>query len=547
MAEIVKGHIVDALNQEIFDGALTFENGKITDISRTDVEPDAPFILPGFTDSHIHIESTLMIPENYAAVAVTKGVVAAVNDPHEIANVAGLKGVNFMVDNGKKVHFHFNFGAPSCVPCTSFETSGAVFDHNDIANLLKRDEFCCVAEFMNAVGVFYDDPECLAKIDAAKKAGKPIDGHAPGLTKDMLDKYVAAGISTDHECVTLEEAKTQLDAGLDIQIREGSASLDYETLSPLLADDSLRDRLYFCSDDKYPNEFEEGYIDDMVKRTISKGYPLWNALNAACVNPVKHYNLKHGLLQKGDGADFILVDNMNDFNVIATYIDGTKVFGDGAVTKEFVIDASPLGEVPNNFKAEKIQEDDIKVTSHKKHIKVIAAHNGSLRTDTKFARPKREDGNIVSDIEKDVLKIVVYNRYCKSKPQVAFIHGFGLKSGAMAASIAHDSHNLVALGTNDADIVRAINRLVDLRGGIVICDGDNIHELPLPVAGLMSTEPGYKVAQKYKKLLKQAREQGCQLGTPFMTMSFMCLPVIPELKLTDKGLFDAVDFEFTTL
>lgn len=583
----ISGHIVDVLDKRIYDGTIAVENGRISGIASAKVSKDAPYILPGFVDAHLHIESTLLTPENYAGAAVSKGVLAVVSDPHEIANVSGLEGIRFMIENGKKVNFHFNFCAPSCVPCTPFETSGASIDHSDIESLLESEDICALAEFMNAFGVISGDKECLAKLEAAKRAGKPIDGHAPGLSGDALLKYAAAGISTDHECVSLEEALERLKAGMKVIIREGSASCDFEKLSPLLAD--YPDDLMFCSDDKYPDELMEGYINRMVSLSVAKGYPLWNILNAACVNPVKHYGLKHGLLKQGHGADFIIVDNLKDFNVLYTYINGEQVYtsNSGGYSNECSrgsssdscgmssslsssgksckaasepqlsdhVRSAADGAYPNAFRAEKISEKNIQVLLDEKdyegntdvQIRIITAEDLSIRTGSIYVKPKVDEGRIVPDIENDILKIVVYSRYGNGRPQCAFIHGFGMKEGAIASTIAHDSHNIVALGTNDHDIVAGINRLIELKGGMIVCAGTETFELPLPVGGLMSDLDCKTASKKYKILKEQVRRLGCRFNAAFMTLSFMCLPVIPDLKLTDKGLFDAQSFTFTGL
>ncbi|MCQ2181219.1 MAG: adenine deaminase [Bacteroidales bacterium] len=544
----VRGHIVDVAGKRIYDGEVHFENGKISGIVPAPVPDGAPFIMPGFVDAHIHIESTLLTPANFASMAVSKGVVAVVTDPHEIANVAGLDGIRFMVENGRNTGFHFNFCVPSCVPCTGFETSGAVIDHSDIATLLQSGDFCALAEFMNAFGVLTGDEECIAKLEAAKRAGKSIDGHAPGLGREELMKYAAAGISTDHECVSLEEALNHLDAGMLVIIREGSASCDFEALSPLLADHP--DELMFCSDDKYPDELMEGYIDRMVQRSVAKGYPLWNVLNAACVTPVRHYGLKHGLLRPGDGADFITVDNLRDFNVLSTYVDGVQVYPVTDIDSRHSSPSDTPVRCPDNFRAEKISTEDIRVSTSGRDvpgIRVIDARNLSIRTGSLHMAPKIADGCIISDPDRDILKIVVYSRYGHSSPRTAFIHGFGFSGGAIASSIAHDSHNIVAIGSDDRDIVASINRLIELKGGLVVSGGGHIDELPLPVGGLMSDSDCISVAQRYRLLKERVAGMGCKFSAAFMTLSFMCLPVIPELKLTDKGLFDVTRFAFTDI
>lgn len=543
----VKGHVVDIASKRILDGEVSYRDGYITDVKSCSVAADAPYIMPGLVDAHVHIESTLLTPENYAALAVAKGVTSIVSDPHEIANVAGMDGVDFMIRNGGKVHFNFNWGASPCVPCTPFETAGASFGVSEISDLLKREEVCCIAEFMNAFGVITEDPECMAKIEEGRKALKPIDGHAPGLDRDSLAKYAAAGITTDHECVSLQEAQDHLAVGIDVIIREGSASTDFEALSPLLADH--QEHLMFCSDDKYPDEMEYGYIDDMVRRSLKKGYPVWNVLNAACLEPVRHYDLNSGLLRVGDKADFILVDNLEDFNVIETYIDGIRVFGpDGVDLAALRKPQCSASCAPNCFGAEKITEEDIRIPWNPgDKARIIVAQDKSIRTGTAFYSPRVENGSAVADTSDDVLKIVVLNRYRPARPQVAFIQGFNLKRGAMAATIAHDSHNIVAIGTDDASMVKAVNRIVEMRGGMVFYDGHDTVSMPLPVAGLMSEEPGSEVARLHRRILDAVRGSGCTFKAPFMTMSFMCLPVIPDLKLTDKGLFDVKEFKMTAM
>lgn len=541
----ISGHIVDIPGKRIFDGIVTVSDGKIRKIEECAADAGALFILPGFIDSHIHIESTLLTPEKYAALAVTRGVVAVVSDPHEIANVLGVEGIDYMIENGRRVHFHFNFEASSCVPCTPFETAGGSLGADDIAALLERDEICAEGEFMNAFGVITGDKECLAKIDAAKKAGKVIDGHAPGLDRESLARYAAAGIATDHECVTLEEAQERISLGMTIQIRQGSAASDFKALSPLFASHS--DHLCLCSDDKYPNELLQGYIDAMVRDAVKAGYPLWNVLNAACIEPVKLYGLRHGQLKEGDGADFIVVDNLRDFNVLMTYIDGIRVFGPECESIEKA--ASAPETYPNKFAAKEIFAQDIAVKAHGANalLKVITATDLSLRTGMELIRARIENGLVAADPSRDILKIIVYNRYESAAPSVAFIRGFTLKKGAMASTIAHDSHNIVAIGTCDEEIVKVVNRLVALRGGIVASDGELLSELPLPIAGLMSGEDGRQIACKYSLLKQMVCEMGCTFNAPFMTMAFMALPVIPDLKLTDKGLFDVTKFEFTPL
>ena len=549
--EIVYGNVVDVVSRRIFPGKVLVCNGKIAgieEVSGRECKSDA-FILPGFIDSHIHIESTLMVPHNYARIAVANGVVAAVCDPHEIANVLGVEGVEYMISNGKSARFNFNFTVPSCVPSTQFETAGAELDEQDVAGLVGRKEVVALAEVMNVPGVVYGDSGMAAKLQAARDAGKPIDGHAPKVSGEMLQKYVGAGITTDHECVTLEEAKEKLSLGVNIIIREGSAACDFETLCSLIAE--YPGKTMFCSDDMYPDDIESiGYINGMVRRAIAKGMPLWETLECASVTPVKHYNLRSGLLQPGDQADFIVVDNLEDFNILSTYVQGEKVYTaeDGVVEMKFAMPAENAGGNLNKFQAAEVKPGSMQVKWEDKELKVIVAKEGAIITGMEYIRPEKDSsGNIITAVEAGVSKIVVYNRYSQSVPQVAYIKGFGLKSGAMASTIAHDSHNIVAVGSNDTDIAFAINALIKETGGIAVCNGDKIEILPLPVAGLMTTLQPQEVAQKHKALKQFASQIGCQINAPFMTLAFMALPVIPDLKLTDKGLFDVASFGFTSL
>jgi len=543
----IYGNIVDVVNKKIFRGCLCIRNGKIDSIEELDSTPsNFGFILPGFIDSHIHIESTLLTPENFAKMAVQRGTLAVVADPHEIANVLGIEGVNFMIQNGKKVRFHFNFGASPCVPSTSFETNGATLDSHQIAELLQNDDIYGLAEMMNVPGVLFGDKETMAKIKAARQLGKPIDGHAPNVSSDQLIQYFEAGVTTDHECTTLKEGLEHIQIGMKVQIREGSAACDFEKLYPLLF--NYPESVMFCTDDKYPDELANGHIDSLVVRSIQKGVPFWNALEAACVTPVRHYHLKQGLLQTGDAADFIIVDNLTDFSTQSAFLNGIQVFTkQNGFTDDFFLDKTPLYSYPNNFNAYKLLLGDLKVTPKSDKMKVIVSSEGSLLTTVDIVSPLIKDGNVISNTENDVLKMVCYNRYSEARPQIAFIRGFGLKRGAIASTIAHDSHNIIAIGTNDEDIVNVINYLVDIKGGLVVTDGEKMLDLSLPIAGLMSPRSGDIVGERHKELKLLSKKIGCNYSAPFMTMAFMALPVIPELKLTDKGLFDGNTFQFTDL
>ena len=535
----LSGQIVDLVQSRIFPGEIFVDDGIITEIKELP-SAEQRFIMPGFIDAHIHIESSMVPPSEFARMAVCHGTVAAVCDPHEIANVIGVEGVDYMIKSGERGHFKFCFGAPSCVPATPFETSGFTLDAKTINDLMARDDIYFLSEMMNYPGVLADDPEILQKLAAAKRHGKPIDGHAPMVTGDDIKKYIASGISTDHECYAIEDAQEKLELGMKILIREGSAAKNFDVLIPLMA--KYPEMLMFCSDDKHPNDLIKGHINLLVKRALQKGYKLMDVLRAASLNTVKHYHLKVGLLQLGDDADFIVVDNFTDLNVLKTYIKGRLLAENGVSLMH-----RRKEEACNNFHAVPITADDLRVADEGKRIKVLACMDGNLITNTIVASPKVVDGNIVSDTSRDILKMVVLNRYEQAKPTIGFINHIGLKRGAIATSVAHDSHNIVAVGCSDEDIARAINLLVYTKGGMVACSETEFALLPLPIAGLMSLEDINRVAEDYARADSLAHEFGCELYSPFMTLSFMALLVIPELKLSDKGLFDVTQFNFTSL
>ena len=536
----LSGNIVDLRAETIFKGRVHVEDGIIVKVEEDNTVTEDHYILPGLVDAHIHIESSMLIPSEFARLASVHGTVATVSDPHEIANVLGIEGINYMIANGKKVPFKFYFGASSCVPATPFETAGFELGVEQLDELLAKDEIKYMSEMMNFPGVINRDEFVMRKLEVAKKYGKPIDGHAPGVKGEDARKYIEAGISTDHECFTMEEALEKINYGMKIQIREGSAAKNFEALIELMQD--YPDKVLFCSDDKHPDDLAEGHINQLVIRAIKKGYNPMSVLKSAILNPIDHYDLEVGALQTGDPADMIIVDNLNDFRVLATYVNGTLIARNGKTLIPSVTET-----VPNNFHAEPVSTVDISVSPHGNKLKVMEALDGQLITNIVHADPKIKDGNVVSDPENDILKIVVLNRYNKAKPAVAFIRNFGLKRGAIASSVAHDSHNIVAVGADDEQVVRAINLIIKEKGGVSLVDGREEIILPLPVAGLMSVEDGYKIAEEYHKIDKKAHELGSTLRAPFMTLSFMALLVIPDLKLSDKGLFDGRKFSFTNL
>jgi len=536
---IVKGNIVDIQNKKIFKGEVEVVNGKIIEV-RAAHHLQENFILPGFVDAHIHIESSMLVPSEFAKIAVTHGTVATVSDPHEIANVLGVKGVEFMIENGKKVPLKFNFGAPSCVPATSFESAGAIIDADDIQLMMENQDIKYLAEMMNYPGVLFDDEEVLKKMQHSKNNNKPIDGHAPGLRGDAVTKYIAAGISTDHECFTFDEALEKLQKGMKVLIREGSAAKNFEALIDLLPEHF--ENMMFCSDDKHPDDLLVGHINQLCERAVAKGIDVFKVLQVACVNPVKHYNLEVGLLQKGDPADFILVDNLEKFKVLETYINGALVAKNG---ESFV--KSVDFEVLNNFNTDKKKVVDFRFESSVNKIRVIEALDGELVTNKMEASSLIVDGNLVSNTETDVLKMTVVNRYKNAKPSLAFIKNFGLKEGAIASSVGHDSHNIIAIGVSDEAICKAVNLIIENSGGICAVNAFEEKIISLPVAGIMSDLSAQEIGKSYAELDQMAKEMGSKLRAPYMSLSFMALLVIPSLKLSDKGLFDGNSFQFTSL
>lgn len=543
---IIKGNIIDIPTKSIFFGVIEVENGKVKTIqalqqTEKDENVLSGYILPGFIDAHVHVESSMLVPSEFARLAVVHGTVATVSDPHEIANVLGVEGVKYMIENGKQVPLKFNFGAPSAVPATTFETAGAVIDSKEVENLLKMKEVKYLAEMMNYPGVLFGDKEVLAKIAIAKKLGKPIDGHAPGLRGEEAKKYIDAGISTDHECFTYEEALEKRQQGMKILIREGSAAKNFEALINLLPE--YPDKVMFCSDDKHPDDLLEGHINQLVSRAVAKGVGLFDALQAACINPKEHYNLDVGLLKAGDSADFIIVENLTEFKVKATYINGVLVAKDG----QSLIDSVPL-EIINNFNTDSKKVSDFEIPAKGKEIRVIKAIDGEIVTESFTAKAKIENGLAVSDVSRDILKIVVVNRYENAPISVAFIHNFNLQKGAIASCVGHDSHNIIAVGVDDESLCRAVNLIIENKGGISAVDGKKEKVLPLPVAGIMTHQDGYEVAKAYSEIDQMVKtDLGCTLTAPFMTLSFMALLVIPELKISDKGLFDGKKFEMISL
>ena len=534
----VKGKLIDIHNNEVYNACLTLGGERIYDVEKTD-ESYETYIMPGLIDAHIHIESSMLVPAAFAAASVPHGTIGVVADPHEIANVLGIRGVEYMIENGKNVPLKFWFGAPSCVPATDLETSGAKITDKEIGILLNKTEITHLSEMMNFPGVVNKSEEIFRKIDIAKKHKKPIDGHAPGLSGKDLRKYVEAGITTDHECSTIEEAKEKLKLGMKIIIREGSAARNLEALKELYKTDP--ENIMLCSDDLHPEMLEKRHINKVIGKLISEGYNKFDVIRSATKNPSEHYNLNAGMLRTGDKADFIIVDDPARMNVLETWIDGKKVYDNGEVMFKY-----KAGKTVNNFKCGKISEEEIRIKNKGEKIRVINALDGELIT--KETISATGNTNYVDAMpDKDILKIVVKDRYNDAKPAVGFIKGFGVKKGAFASSIAHDSHNIIAVGADDSEIVAAVNEIVKLKGGLTVATDGKVFSLQLNIAGIMSDKPCGYIAAEYEKLSDMVKKLGCKLTAPFMTLSFMALLVIPELKISDHGLFDGIAFQHVPL
>ncbi|MBX2973871.1 MAG: adenine deaminase [Flavobacteriales bacterium] len=532
----IKGNLVDIAGHSVRKAEVTVTEGRISAIADIDGDVDG-YLMPGFIDAHVHVESSMLIPSEFARLAVLHGTVATISDPHEIANVLGVEGVEYMIANGRQVPFHFFFGAPSCVPATTFETAGASIDAEQVGQLLERPEILYLSEMMNFPGVLHGDAEVLKKIAHAQRLGKPVDGHAPGLRGEQAERYIKAGMSTDHECFTAQEALDKLRHGMWVQIREGSAAKNFEALHPLLHDHW--ERMMLCSDDKHPDSLVLGHVNTVCARAVAAGIDVFKVLQAACLNPILHYKLPVGRLRVGDPADFIVVDDVQRFNVRRTYIRGQLVAEDGTTHI-----ARVKATTPNNFNCTPKRPADFHVPATANDLLVIEPYDGQLITGKVPMPPTVAHGACVADPGRNLLKIAVVNRYADAPVAVGWITGMGLQRGAIASCVAHDSHNIVAVGTNDDDLCAAVHAVIEARGGISLADGALRMSLALPVAGIMSDADAYDVAREYGLMDHAAKELGCTMSAPYMTLSFMALLVIPHLKMSDRGLFDGDAFAF---
>lgn len=553
----LKANILDFSKREIFSAIIYWEqdskkqpklqDGLITRIESLGPEdPKLDYLLPGFIDAHVHIESSMLLPSEFGRMAVRHGTIASISDPHEIANVLGIKGVEFMLANSEKTPFHVYFGAPSCVPATPFETAGADISLADIDSLFASGKVKYLSEMMNFPGVLSQSKEVVDKLKLAQQYGFPIDGHAPGLVGKRSLQYAQAGISTDHECTTIDEARDKIEAGMKILIREGSAARDFSNLHPLISEHP--DKVMFCSDDKHPDELFHSHINQLVKEAVALGHCVFDVLQCACITPVKHYQLPLGTLLEGEVMNAVLVENLTDFNVKSTWLAGVKV-------AEFGVSllASVSEQAINCFKAKPVTSELLEIRAKTGKIRVIDVFEGKLFTrekiiETDLLKCRQVDSQqmllLEANPKNNIAQLSVLNRYQDAKPANAFVTGSGIQSGAIASTVAHDSHNIIAIGCDSQSIQRAINTVIELKGGICVVSEEGVKSLSLPVAGLMSLEKGEIIAEQYAQLDQLAKALGFTLTAPFMTLSFLALLVIPELKLSDKGLFDGRDFSF---
>lgn len=530
---MIRGNLVNPFTEEIYPAEVEIQDGIIKCVRQIGGKFNQ-YILPGFIDAHIHIESSMLTPSRFAEAVVPHGTTSVVSDPHEIANVLGIRGINYMIKDSSHVPLNVFFTAPSCVPATQFETSGAVISSKEIDEILKDDEIVALGEMMNFPGVLSDDPEVMAKIAVAKKHQKPVDGHAPLLSGDGLCKYVAAGISTDHECTLKEEVIEKRKLGMNVMLRQGSSAKNLPDLIGAGGD-------FIISDDKHPEDLLKGHVDLMLKEAVELGEDPVKAVKMVTFNPASHYGLNRGLIAPGKAADIVIVDDLKSFNVKEVYIAGNLSACEG----KSLFPVNPA-ELENTFKMSPKKPVHFEISSSKKEekVRVIDVIEGQLLTEKHETALPVECGKIRPDVEYDILKIAVLERYGHNRMTNAFVRGFGLKNGAIASSVAHDSHNIIAVGTNSQDMADAVNNLVKNNGGLVTVSNGCIHSLKLPIGGLMSTRSAEDVAFKLEILHNAAADMGCKLASPFMTMSFLALLVIPKLKVSDRGLFDVEKFDF---
>lgn len=559
---MIRGNILNVFTDEIYPAEIEIENGIIKCVKK--IKGDFQGIMvPGLIDAHIHIESSMLTPSFFAQAAVPHGTTAIVADPHEIANVMGLDGINLMLKDAKNIPLRIFFTAPSCVPATSFETSGAIIGPDEIDILMKKEEVVALGELMNFPGVINEDDLVIEKIQIAHHHKKPVDGHAPLLSGAELCKYVSKGISTDHECISMAEAREKKELGMKIMIREGSSAKNLEDLISLGGE-------FLVSDDIHPGDLSQGHMDHIIKKAIICGLDPIEAVKMVTINPSNHYSLNMGAISPGREANLIMVDDLENFNVKKVYIGGELV----AKNKTALFNPTHISS-GNTIFLEKTKPSDftIPLSGNEVMVRTIDVLDEQLITSESEAIMQITNKEIVADVEQDILKIAVIERYGKSiskistknkqfsqlsknevilgnnnkKMALAFVRGFGIKEGAFASSVAHDSHNVIVVGTDSNYMARAVNILIENNGGLVAVSKNSQKSLKLPIAGLMASESAEIISSKLEDLHSMAGEMGCSLKSPFMTMSFLALLVIPNLKISDKGLFDVSKFEFVNV
>lgn len=512
-----------------------------------EIDMQGRYITPGFIDAHVHIESSMLTPYQFAKAALPCGVTTIVTDPHEIANVCGVKGIQYMLDATEQLPLNVYFMLPSCVPATDFEDSGAVLLAEDLEPFMEHPRVLGLAEVMNAPGVLQQDENVMAKLEMAGKGR--IDGHAPGLTSSQLMGYAAAGITTDHECITKEQALDRLRAGIKVMLREGTAAKNMRSLLPTVNPDTAP-YFMFCADDKIPAELlDSGYINYMVKTAIEEGVSVANALQIATINAARHYGIKDaGAILPGRRADLLVFDNLDEWKPRQVYKDGRLAVDNGRLLQEGRnCDSSSLEHTVN---LAPVTVESFRLPLKTEMANVIGLVPYQIVTNKAALQVKRVDGCAVSDVENDILKLAVLERHhATGNIGLGLVKGFGLKRGALASTVGHDSHNLIVIGTNDEDMLAAVQELQRIGGGICIAEDGQIRGvLPLPVGGLMTNEPALMVAKQQAEMIALAREMGVpEFYSPFLTLAFLSLPVIPSLKLTDRGLVDVDSFKFIPL
>ncbi|MEM4524889.1 MAG: adenine deaminase [Methanothermobacter sp.] len=536
MIILLKGNILNVFTGDIYPAEIIIENGMIKIVRKIKGDFDG-ILLPGFIDAHTHIESSLMTPSSFAEATIPHGTTAVISDPHEIANVMGLEGIDFMIEDSKRVPLKFFFTAPSCVPSTEFETAGARIGINEIEALLERDEIVALGEMMDFPSVISEDPQVIEKIKAAKRACKPIDGHAPLLSGDDLCRYVEKGISTDHESVYAEEAREKIELGMKIMVREGSSAKNLQELAKVGGD-------FLVSDDMEPGDLIEGHMDAILRKAVEYGIDEVEAVRMVTINPADHYSLDFGAIAPGKSADIVLVDNLKNFTVKKVFINGELVAKDGE--KLFKVKGKertpPQGKI--RIKGLESSRLGIRASGNRARVRVIKVFEGQIITSESIHELPIRDGIVQPLPEDDILKVSVIDRYGHGNIGNGFVEGFGIQEGALASTVAHDSHNLIVVGTSTDYMMRAVEILRRSGGGLVAVALDESMHLRLPVAGLMSHERVNILACKARQLNDFVADMGSSLSNPFMTMSFLSLLVIPQLRLSDRGLFNVEERRF---